>query len=226
MEISNENIFTIITVVSTVITTLSTLITAVIAIIALIQSGKQINLSNKQHLFDKRIENYIIAKGMLELYRENQLSIEEEKKDEPYFIASSMFTWLTNNSYLEFITPVINNPLENPKHKEFLSKMEELKNVSTKNKFLFSIEISRRMEKFIINYQKLLSALYKYQITLNCMNDVLEKYKKTLEEASKNVREEEHRNNLYKDFENLKIAYKEIEEYKVEEKIEKQINLL
>lgn len=222
MEISNESI----TILSTVITTLSTIITAVIAIIALIQSGKQIKLDNKQHLFDKRVENYIIAKGIIELYRRNKSSIEEDKKDEPYFIADSIFIWLTNNSYLESITPVIDKPLENPMHKEFLRKMEELKHVSIKIKFLFTGKASRRMENFIINYQKLLSALYQYQITLNCMKDASEKYRKTLEEASKNVGEEQYRSNLYKDFENLKMAYKEIEAYKVEEKIEKQINLI
>ena len=226
MEVNNENIYNIITVISTIVTTLSTIITAIIATIALFQSGKQIKLDNKQHLFDKRVDNYIIAKGLIELYRNNQLSIEEDKKDEPYFISNIMFIWLTNNSYLESISSVIDKPLENPKHKEFLTKIEELKNVSVKIKFLFNSSISEKIGKFILNYQELLSSLYKYQIVLNTMKEVSEKSRMTLEEAMKNVKEENYRESLYASFKELKEAYKEIEKYGIQEKLEKEINLL
>ena len=43
------------------------IVTAFIAIIALFQTHKQIKNSNKQFLFDKRLDKYLLAKGLLEL---------------------------------------------------------------------------------------------------------------------------------------------------------------
>ena len=91
-------------------------ITAVVAVIALVQTKQQIKLSNKQHLFDKRVEHYLIAKGLIQLYESNKTLI-IFKDDTPVLAMDSIFAQMTNNVYLEKITDVISHPLEQPYHK-------------------------------------------------------------------------------------------------------------
>lgn len=86
-------------------------ITAIVAVIALIQTKQQIKLSNKQHLFDKRVEHYLIAKGLMQLHETNQILL-INKKDEPLLAMDFIFAQMTNNTYLEKITDVIAHPLE------------------------------------------------------------------------------------------------------------------
>lgn len=208
-----------------VVTTLVGIITTVVAICALGQTNKQIELSNKQHLFDKRVENYLIAIGLIQLYRSNCIHFNDEK-DEPIFTVSIYFTWLTNNTYLEKITPAIENPLKEPSHKELLIKLENLKEVATKIKFLFSDEVSDFLSDFVFSYQELLFSMYQYKIVLDKMNQVNEGHHRlTIEEAEQKVGEKKHRIKLQDAFDNLKQAYIMLKKENVEEKIKKQIKL-
>lgn len=208
-----------------VVTTLVGIITTVVAICALGQTNKQIELSNKQHLFDKRVENYLIAIGLIQLYRSNCIHFNDEK-DEPIFTVSLYFTWLTNNTYLEKITLAIENPLKEPSHKELLIKLENLKEVATKIKFLFSDEVSDFLSDFVFSYQELLFSMYQYKIVLDKMNQVNEGHHRlTIEEAEQKVGEKKHRIKLQDAFDNLKQAYIMLKKENVEEKIKKQIKL-
>lgn len=200
-------------------------VTTVVAICALGQTNKQIELSNKQHLFDKRVENYLIAIGLIQLYRSNCIHFNDEK-DEPIFTVSLYFTWLTNNTYLEKITLAIENPLKEPSHKELLIKLENLKEVATKIKFLFSDEVSDFLSDFVFSYQELLFSMYQYKIVLDKMNQVNEGHHRlTIEEAEQKVGEKKHRIKLQDAFDNLKQAYIMLKKENVEEKIKKQIKL-
>lgn len=80
----------------------TSVITAAVAIVAVMLTRKQIKLSNKHHLFDKRIENYIIATGLIQLYRIKCDDINKEE-DKPIFSNKLNFNSLTNNTYLEII---------------------------------------------------------------------------------------------------------------------------
>ena len=198
------------------------IITAVVAIIALVQTRQQIKLSNKQHLFDKRTEYYLVAMGLIQLYR-NNCSRYTFEKDEPAYAIDLEFKWLTNNVYLEEISSAIENPLNAPEHKEFLIKLEDLKNIATKIEFVFFGKASIILSNFVLRYQELLFSVYQYQILLNNMEKASQG--KTLEEAQRTVGEKEHRKNLKEAFENMKQADIRLKEEKVEEKIKKQIKL-
>ncbi|CUX71742.1 hypothetical protein BN3590_04448 [Clostridium sp. C105KSO15] len=200
------------------------IITAGVAIVAIYQTQHQIKLSNKQHLFDKRVENYLIAKGLVQLYRSNSSHFIHEE-DRPIFEIDSEFTWLTNNVYLENITLAIENPLTEPYHKEFLTKLEEVKEVSSKIKFLFLGETAELLGDFVLHYQRLLFAMYQYQILVNKLKETTNKFNLSLEESQEKVHEKTHRNTLKQAFDNLKQADSLLKDKKVERQIEKQIRL-
>lgn len=203
---------------------LISMVTVLVAIGALIQTYKQMKLSNKQHLFDKRIENYLIATGLIQLYRSHCIYLNNEK-DEPIFDVNLEFTWLTNNTYLQQITLAIENPLKEPSHKELLIKLENLKEVATKIKFLFSGNESVLLGDFVLYYQELLFAMYQYQIILDKIDKENEEHKLALEEIIQKVGEKKHRVKLQKAFDNLKQADSELKKANVEEQIKKQIKL-
>ena len=95
------------------------IITALTAIIALFQTWKQIKVSNKQNLFEKRINVLIKVTGLMKLYEENRnLMIDDnEKDDSAVLMVDFNFENLTNNTYLEDIAICIHKSLEQPYQK-------------------------------------------------------------------------------------------------------------
>lgn len=198
-------------------------ITACVAIIAIIQTQVQIRLSNKQHLFDKRVESYLIAIGLLQLYENNYSTFDRE--DEPFLAIDVQFSFFTNNTYLEQIASSISSPIGSSEHKQFLIKMENLTETATKIKFLFSGSASVLLGDFVLRYQELLFSMYQYHILIVKMQAENEKSAITLEEAGRRLGEKQQRINLKKAFDNLKQTYICLEKENVKEKIEKQIKL-
>lgn len=199
-------------------------ITAIVAIAALLQTKQQSALSNKQHLFDKRVEHYLIAKGLIQLY-ENNKQLLTFKGDEPVMAMDFIFAQITNNTYLEKITDVIGHPLEQPYHKEFLIKMETLKEISAKIKFIFRGKEAGLLGNYVLCYQELLFKMYQYQILLENMKKTSQKFKLTFDKAQDTVGEKKHREELQSAIEDLKEAYDAMKKEQVEKKIEKQIKL-
>ena len=92
------------------------IITAVTAVIALLQTSKQIKVSNKQNLFEKRMDVLIKVTGLLKLYEENrEIMLNDDNKDNSVVLMVDFdFQNLTNNSYLEDITICVYKTLEHP----------------------------------------------------------------------------------------------------------------
>ena len=193
------------------------IVTAFIAIIALFQTHKQIKNSNKQFLFDKRLDKYLLAKGLLELYKANEklLDYNNYPNDEA-IIVDYQFINLTNNNYLKDVTCIIKTPKNNDYKKNFLVKIEELKELSNEIRFLFPNKNGVLLGNFIMKYQNILMELYKYQIILDLMmNDAIpRKNKSTYIELQKEYGELEHRHRLYGAINDLKKSYYEVLEKK------------
>lgn len=204
------------------------IITAFIAIIALLQTHKQIKISNKQFLFDKRLSKYLLTRGLLELYKDNEnlLDYTNNPDNEP-IIVDFQFTNLTNNNYLKDITCIIKEPKNNDFKNNFLIKIEELKKLSNEIKFLFPNKSGLLLGSFIIRYQNVLMELYKYQIVLDSMlsDKIPRKNKPTYSGLQKEYKELEYRYRLNETINDLKKSYYEVLDKKAINKIEKSIKL-
>lgn len=204
------------------------IITASIAIIALLQTHKQIKISNKQYLFDKRLSKYLLAKGLLELYKDNESLLDyTDDSDNEAIIVDYQFINLTNNNYLKDVTCIINEPKNNEFKNNFLVKIEELKQLSGEVRFLFQNKSGLLLSNFIIKYQNVLMELYKYQIVLDLMkkDEIPRKNKPTYSELQDEYGELKHRHRLYDAIDDLKKNYNEVVSKRVINKIEKSIKL-
>lgn len=204
---------------------LFSLITAVIAIIALFQTNQQIKLSNKQYLFGKRVECYLIAKGLIQLY-ENNYSLLVDSTNEYIYEIEITFKQLTNNTYLEEITNIIDRCLEQPYQKEFLIKIDALENVSSQIKLIFENKYAILLGDYVLCYQKLLLKMYQYQIFLNNLNKQANNPGITQEDANNKIKESTIWPKLQRAIENLQNAYDILKKENVQKKIEKQIKLI
>lgn len=206
---------------------LSTVV-AITAIFALFQTHRQIKLSNKQFLFNRRLDKYLLAKSLIELYKDNiNLLDYKDNKDDEAIIVDFQFTNLTNIEYLKDITCIISDPKNNEYKTNFLIKIEELKKLSTEIKFIFPNKGSQYLSKFIFNYQNILMELYKYQVLLDDMinDNIPRKQKPSYKELQKGHGELTHRKRLYDAIDNLNNSYDELVENKTINKIENSIKL-
>ena len=204
------------------------IITVIATLIALWQTHKQIKISNKQYLLDKRLSKYLLAKGLLELYKDNESLLDyTDDPDDEAIIVDYQFINLTNNNYLKDVTCIINEPKNNEFKNNFLVKIEELKQLSNEIKFLFHDNNGVLLENFIMEYQNVLMELYKYQIMLDSMmnDNIPRKNKPTYNELQNEYGELKHRHRLYDAIDDLKKSYHEVVSKKVINKIEKSIKL-
>ena len=137
------------------------LLAVLISIVALWQTNRQIKLSNKQQLFDRRLGNYLIIEGLISLYQKNRYNSNGngEQNKYPFFTIDVTFNALTNNSYLEDVYAAIIPPFDNPVRKIFLTKLEELHRIETECELIFSEDISAHLCGFVSKYRDLLNAI-------------------------------------------------------------------
>ena len=114
-------------------------ITALTAILALVLSVRQISLSNKHQLFDRRMEAYMLTNGLIALCKDNYMWLSPKREQMPQFANDYVFIWLTNNTYMEKQADAIEYPLEQPFHKEFLQKREEIRITAAEIDLIFKI---------------------------------------------------------------------------------------
>lgn len=205
-----------------------TIITILAAIYALYQTHIQIRISNKQFLFEKRLEKYVFINSLIKLYEQNKknLAYKEKSENEP-IIVDIQFYGLTNHSYFLDIRDIINDVEKYDLKVKFLMKLEELKKISNETNFLFSRKEGKILQDFIYRYQDVLMELYKYEVFLHCLkNDKKVSFQeKSYNELQEEYGEMNHRKRLCETIDKLDMAYKELLDKKIVKKIEKVIHL-
>ena len=200
------------------------IITAIIAVIALWQTHRQITISNKHQLFDKRVDRFITVNGLISLFKESKNLMDKEDYD--HFIdVTVLFHNLTNNIYLKDIGTIIDNVEQENIRQNFLIKLEEIKKLSIEMKFLFNGDSINLIKEFVYQYQELLRLMYKEQIILN---RILEKNSKNPTEfikLQKEFGERKFREDLYTEYDRIKQLYDAIIEKNIISNIENQIKL-
>ena len=148
-----------------------------------LQSNKQIRFSNKQAMFDKRYEIYLLLYHMDKLCNENLNIINTNDTLIPVdFVASC----LTNSVYFYKISEGFGkNRSDDNARVEFLSLIKKLKDRGKQAKLLFPKKHSSYISKYFDNYADLLYEMRKYDILLNDAEELPDKMLGTNEQKMK-----------------------------------------
>lgn len=187
------------------LTNLPEYISAIVAIIALLISCYQARLSNKQSLFNRRLNIWITVDKLMGVYAKNAKNLKHE--DEPQMAIDIQFVWLTNTTYLQSISASINKVLDADLQLKLHLKLDEMRSLAMEARFCFKGKSGEAIAEFLQAYQSLLFSMYQYQILLNKMSQSAKEYQWTLEQASKKLHEPDQRKDLFEKENALATSY-------------------
>lgn len=193
------------------------------AIIALLISCYQARLSNKQSLFNRRLNIWITVDKLMSVYVKNAKDLEHD--DEPQMDIDLQFALLTNTTYLQSISTSINHVLDADPQLNLHLKLDEMRTLAMEARFCFKGKSGEAIAEFIEAYQSLLFSMYQYQILLNKMLQNAREYQWTLEQASEKLHEPDQRRELFEKENALAASYKTLCQQNKRDRIQRQIKL-
>lgn len=153
-------------------------VSIIIALLALFQTNRQISLSNKQQLFDRRLSRYLEFNTIYSLYTANKLHLKDESTF--YHTNDLIFSWLTNCADLEEMTLAVFYPLQQKEQKILLTKYEQLKNSAIEISMIFDGNSAKIAENFASSFADLLKAMYQQQVYISKLKEQEERDKTPL----------------------------------------------
>lgn len=199
------------------------MVAIIISIVALFQTRNQIKISNKQCLYDRRLEKIILFRELKILYEQNQILLKDRKG--LLQVVDYPFMWLTNCSLLENMNLAMKNPLHKDEQKQFLYKCEVLEKAAVEMELLWKDKIGVEVSSYIRKYKELLQAMYKQQVFLTELRKENMEQPMTLEKFEEQSKKNAKMVNLFKTIDDLQIIYKNIVDDKIEEKMIKSLTL-
>lgn len=161
-----------------------TIAAVVISIIALVQTKKQITLSNKQHLFDRRLEKYTIIEDILIQFDcINKLKVDFSSKDELDTCAKTLLKLFYDCLLLKDAKWTIDKLTDSSDcdaNYVFLTQCSKLSVLSKEITIIFNDEESNIVSEFIENYAMLVLTIYHYYTLTNIVSEEKDRWiKKT-----------------------------------------------
>ncbi len=207
--------------------------------VALATTAWSIHAQNKQSLFEKRLEVYLLCKTFYSLINENQKILDIKSEHDYPINVDFEFSWITNTDYFKGSPKLIFDIYNEEYRYSFLQRLEELGILSEKCTLLFKKEDGNKLSNFISSYSDTLRSMYSYQIVLDKMrndptNEILKansRYGKTsmmpkdAKQLSLEYGEPKHRKKVLDDIDKLKKSFKTLGSTKVLEKVKKQLVL-
>lgn len=194
-----------------------------ISLVAIIQTGKQVHLSNKLGLFDKRMAKYLLFRQLTELYLSNKTLL-RTTNDGIECVPDYYAGLLTNCANLEGMMKAFDETISNPQeHKNFLIKLETLKNSANEIRLLWSNKHGRDASRFVEAYAEFLFKLYQQQITIHTAR------KQNVEnhtiDPTPIIQNAAKYNELYGALEKLNAAYENLIKRKCDKKLINKITI-
>lgn len=168
----------------------------------------------------------MLTSELIALCKENYMWLSCKRENALQFSNNFIFTCLTNNSYMENQAEAIEHPLEQPFHKNFLRKREELRSMAMEIQLIFKGKSALVYSDFVSAYEAVLFAMYQYQIIINHLKEENDMHPTTIEELQKLVSEKQQRAELYAALDKLKEIYDTVVQDKVEKQMKKQLMLI
>lgn len=142
----------------------SVIVALLLGFISILQTGKQIKNSNKQSLFDKRCDIFLLLQHMDKLCNENLNLLHA---DDSMNSLKSIASLLTNSSRFYRMCNIFDKNQNNDAQVEFLSLLEDLKDFGVKSKLLFPKKYAQCISDYFESYADLLNEMHKYDVLLN-----------------------------------------------------------
>ena len=200
---------------------------------------EQLRQQNKQAMFEKRLEVYLLCKIFYNLISENQKILDIKSEHDYPINVDFEFSWITNTDFFDGSPKLIFDIYNEEYRYKFLQKLEELGTISEKCSLLFKNNYGEELSHFISSYSNALRSMYSYQIILDKMrndptNEILKtnsRYGKTsmmpkdAKQLSKEYGETKHRKKVLGDIAELKKSFKTLKDIDALENIKKQLIL-
>lgn len=196
------------------------IITTLTAVIAIYQSHTQVKISNKQELFERRIEKYLIIYELFSIFEQNRSKL--DLNENSYENVKPLFVSLTNATLLKRMRVDFLHPFDENDSDDFFEVSETLASLSVEISLIWKEKNVKAISKFVSDYSLLLQALHlqnAYVVSEIKSPTIPED---TLQNKAKSMADYIH---LDEKVQNAIKSYDEVVKSKAIEKIRKQIRL-